>query len=371
MTSSEDPEEQICKNCGAVLKGQYCYSCGQKHQLEKHSFWHMMVHFIGDFFHFDAQLFNTLKPLFSKPGLVPKDFVNGKRIKHLNPIKMYVFVSIVFFALVFYSTDNLFNPPKSTISDKETTDLEEKYLPSMPSIAAFDSLTREQSERNSLQKKVDTPAIESEELAKDNDEKSMQDTTGKHEKNKESDVAFSFKFDDYTLPKTIEEYRAQQDSLSEEEKHGWLKNLINERLIYFDNMAKEDGINVFLLLFKIFLKNLPKLLFVLLPFFALVLKLLYIRRNVYFVDHLVFMIYFYCFLFIIYSVSILIDMALGWNMVWIVFLWSSFYLYFAMRRFYEQVRWKTILKFLIFGSLSSMVATLGILVNFIVAALIA
>jgi hypothetical protein len=175
---------------------------------------------------------------------------------------------------------------------------------------------------------------------------------------KEKEDDFLFYFDDYKIPKSMAEYKADQESKPEAERHGWFSRMIIERVIYFNEKSDKTGETAASLVMEALLKNLPKLLFVLLPVFALLLKLLYVRRDVYYVDHLVFMIYFYCFLYIISAISFINDWLMPWkfDLFWIVLIWAFFYLYFAMRRFYEQGRWKTVLKFLLFGWMSTMVS---------------
>lgn len=104
-----------------------------------------------------------------------------------------------------------------------------------------------------------------------------------------------------------------------------------------------------------FMHRIPQMLFVGLPLFALLLKLLYIRRKKYFyVSHVFFTIYLFCAYFII----ILFNLWLGslGNLLksfipeYISIGLSIFcfiYLYKAMRYFYEQGRFKTILKYIL------------------------
>ncbi len=102
------------------------------------------------------------------------------------------------------------------------------------------------------------------------------------------------------------------------------------------------------------LHSLPKMLFVSLPFFALIFSLLYIRhRNSYYVGHLIFTIHLFVFAFLfllaIFSLGKLQDTT-GWSFGWLKFvLWMLMfvYLYKAMRRVYQQKRGKTILKFIL------------------------
>jgi len=106
-----------------------------------------------------------------------------------------------------------------------------------------------------------------------------------------------------------------------------------------------------------FVHTFPYLLFVSLPLYALYLKLLYIRRKkYYYVDHALFLIFLYIFTFIFLLVFLGID-ALGESLSWnwldiiltIMFLWGLYYGWRAMHKFYEQGRFKTFLKFLLFN----------------------
>ena len=97
------------------------------------------------------------------------------------------------------------------------------------------------------------------------------------------------------------------------------------------------------------------MLFILLPLFAIILKLIYIRRkNYYYVNHGIFSIHFYIFSFItmlgIFGLSKL-NNSLHWGFITFIkaalSLGIFFYLYKAMRNFYKQRRAKTVLKFFI------------------------
>ncbi|HTK21471.1 MAG TPA: DUF3667 domain-containing protein, partial [Mucilaginibacter sp.] len=93
--------ENDCLNCGTIIQGHYCHNCGQEN-LELHeSFGHMMNHAISDYFHFDHQFFHTLKPLLFKPGFLTNEYMAGRRAQYLHPVKMYIFISIVYFLLLF------------------------------------------------------------------------------------------------------------------------------------------------------------------------------------------------------------------------------------------------------------------------------
>src|ERR1700748_1513966 len=97
-------KENDCLNCGTILQGHYCHVCGQENLQIKESFGHMMNHAISDYFHFDHQFFHTLKPLLFKPGFLTNEYMAGRRAQYLHPVKMYIFISLVYFVLLFQNS---------------------------------------------------------------------------------------------------------------------------------------------------------------------------------------------------------------------------------------------------------------------------
>jgi len=83
--------------------------------------------------------------------------------------------------------------------------------------------------------------------------------------------------------------------------------------------------------------TIPISLFILLPIFAFILKILYYNRGRY-AHHLVFSFYFYSFLFTVFSAILILNYF--WDVPdWIdisLILSTFFYLFFALKRFYEQ-----------------------------------
>jgi hypothetical protein len=122
-----------------------------------------------------------------------------------------------------------------------------------------------------------------------------------------------------------------------------------------------------------FMHKFPYILFVSLPFFALILKLLYRRRKQFFYsDHAVFTMYHYIFTFIlllIYAVILEVNKWLEWGILsflsTILFLSGGVYLLLSMKRFYAQGWWKTLGKFLLLNILALFVILL-LMIAFVV-----
>ena len=102
MSHQPERKENNCLNCGTLVAGRYCQHCGQENVETKQSAGALVRHFVYDIFHFDGKFFDTMKQLLFRPGYVPKEYVLGKRSSYLDPIRMYLFTSAVFFLVFFF-----------------------------------------------------------------------------------------------------------------------------------------------------------------------------------------------------------------------------------------------------------------------------
>lgn len=91
------PSEKICKNCGAMITGNYCSNCGEKVYTDKDkNVFHLFeetFHFIT---HFEGKFFNTLKAVITQPGKLSMDYCNGVRKKYFKPISFFLLLVIIY-----------------------------------------------------------------------------------------------------------------------------------------------------------------------------------------------------------------------------------------------------------------------------------
>lgn len=90
-----------CENCHQELLGEknFCSNCGQK-SIPALSLKFLVSEFLDNYFNFDSKLFQTLKFLAFKPGFLSQEFMRGKRIKFVPPVRLYIVISFIFFLLV-------------------------------------------------------------------------------------------------------------------------------------------------------------------------------------------------------------------------------------------------------------------------------
>ena len=314
------------------MQGKYCHVCGQENVVPKETFWSMLVHFFYDITHFDSSFFTTVKDLFFKPGFLSKEYMKGRRKSYLHPVRMYVFTSAFFFLLFF----NFFAPSgELTIKDDPLT-MEERS----GTIEDFNKELKKDSSSKSILRQLEllrdtTREVRMTDLWEISGAEPGMSINGKRYRSKR-------------------EYDSLQKLLPASARDGWIKKTFIAKIIEINEKyrgqpqraLKEVGNNI--------LHKLPYLLLISLPVFALLLKLIYIRRkNFYYADHGIFTIHLYVFAFYllltVFALSTLQNKTGVSDIEWVIgllFILLYFYLYKAMRNFYGQRRLKTFLKFL-------------------------
>lgn len=86
-----------CENCGRALLGDYCYACGQPVKGLVRHFSSIIGDFADSVLNLDTRLPRTLWPLLAKPGFLTTEYFAGRRVRYVSPVRLFVFISIVTF----------------------------------------------------------------------------------------------------------------------------------------------------------------------------------------------------------------------------------------------------------------------------------
>ena len=94
------PEEPFtCLNCSAPVPGRYCAACGQSREVHVLSMHEVVGDVTHSLLHLDSRVWNTLRTLVLKPGQLTNEFIAGRHQRYLPPFRLYLVISVLFFAL--------------------------------------------------------------------------------------------------------------------------------------------------------------------------------------------------------------------------------------------------------------------------------
>ena len=320
MSKSPVRKDKTCLNCRYVVENRFCPNCGQENTDTRKTFYHLFVHFFEDLTHYENAFWKTIRNLLLKPAALTKEYLSGKRLSYLAPVRLYIFISFVtFFIIAIF--------PNETNSDFITIDNNAKNNPAVKTATSV--------EKEKLKKLVDAKVI-----SQDTADKLLK-TAVKSEQ--EKDTSFiDFKY------KTFQELEAHKKELNP------FEYILNKKAIpifqkYTNKEIKEKFI-------ESVIHNFPKILIIYMPLFAFILWLFHGKKRWYYFDHGIFTLHYFSFLLLIYFLLFLFNKIIDSLVVnaltntisklinLVGYLWMVYYFFPAHRRFYKESRFVSIIK---------------------------
>lgn len=321
---TEIDKPQHCANCDYELKGEnFCPQCGQSTKFERPRFLHFISESLANALAFDSKFYRTFVTLYRHPGKVAREYINGKRMMYMNPVRFYFLSSLV---LIFFTSalDDGLNVHINDGNEAAST------LDSVNALVVDSAATEVVNQLDSI--------------------------------SEDEDLSVGFNIDSSETNNMIFRFTQENPDVELEEgldslglEHNW-----NNRFTYtqFKKLNSMNGQE-----FGEFLSSkLFWILFWFLPIYAIWLKLIYVRNDVLYFEHLFFAFYTQSAFFIMLTVATIVDW-LGPDISIFVILGFGIYLFFAIRGFYQQGIGKTILKyllanigFMIFGAVMTVIS---------------
>jgi len=324
-----------CLNCYEELtpEDNYCPCCGQENQNQKVPLPVFINDFFANFLSFDSSLYRTLPAFLFKPGKLTIDFNEGKRKKHLHPIRLYLIFSLFYFfviSLVIPTNflDRIMASDLSAIMDDEDENIQAK----METLSEDEKRTVD-----SLFQKVKLTSLSTQRL----DTVPVEKTNWKKIKALAQDDDLTDEQFSAALNKTSWDF--DFFNISIEKKRRFIAN----SNLYINNSAR----------------NLPLMMFILLPFFALILQMLYIRHANYYVEHLIHSLNLHSFAYLIYGIGILLihfEIGNPWTVIWISFMMVTFYAFLSIKKIHGGGWFKTFFKFTLLGFIYLNILSMGL-----------
>jgi hypothetical protein len=100
-----------CPNCGAIVSGNFCHDCGQETVLHPPSTREFLHEFIGHYVALEGKLWKSLLLLLFRPGQLTLEYINGRRVRYIQPLRLYLTFSLIFFAAIKFTAHDTVQVP--------------------------------------------------------------------------------------------------------------------------------------------------------------------------------------------------------------------------------------------------------------------
>ncbi|WP_454832492.1 DUF3667 domain-containing protein [Pseudoxanthomonas wuyuanensis] len=394
MSEVSDPHHPAqCENCATPLQGGFCHRCGQTAHSPLRSFGHAIEDFFESFWHLDGRVFGTLRELLW-PGRLANAYLAGHRAPYVAPLRLFVILSVLTFFVAKYALQfgDIPNPPTvpavsgQTVAAgpgdsaaaggvdfqrlrtvEEVTRLRDEtvdgLLAARAAIPAALAFPRQKIEEN-IRATQARARLRIAELQPGHPALSQPDPLP--EGQPLPDPAAGSLFSHRGKPWHPVDNPVRLGWLPEFGNR-WLNKKIARAEDNIPRMQKDPE------LFKhAFLGAIPSALFVLVPVFALLLKLGYLETGRLYLEHLAVALYSHAFLCVALLAFCLLAMLDGWigpNAGWfgyltgtleiLIVLWMPVYLLLMQQRVYRQHPLLTLVKYLVLGSLYFFLVTMA------------
>ncbi|MCZ8061632.1 DUF3667 domain-containing protein [Silanimonas sp.] len=373
------PTDAHCRNCGSPLYGEHCYACGQPTKGLVRHFSSILGDVADTIFNIDGRLLRTLPALLLKPGFLTREYIEGHRVRYVSPVRLFVFLCIgTFFAAKLATpsfeigrddavrvagTDAVVLDPDGNEGFEEI-DTVEGVEARMAEVRAEFAASRKESEGvpgmrsvlDATEKQVEAAAAAriAELRASEGDggaPATRESSPGfsVDENSDTPDINFNGKpWDAETNPLVIE---SLPDGVNR-----WLNTQIGHVPQNWKRVREDPD-----LLRNAFYSALPTALFVLVPVFALLLKILYVYQRRLYMEHLVSALHghaFVCAMLLVLMAMTSFESLLGspawlaapmgW-LEWLALAWIPAYLWLHLKRVHGQGWFATSLNFAILG----------------------
>jgi hypothetical protein len=346
-TKKEQAPLTHCENCGTELRGHYCSNCGQAAIDYRRSFRHVIIDVLDSFLNWDSKFIRTIGLLLWRPGWLTNQFLEGRRVRFLHPLRLYLLVSIVFFLCAkLIPVSDTHTVKAEDLPPEARAHLEEKMakLRAKQKDRPFFEFTSDEKELHVVPQVTPTPAETK--AAVDHKEPNVPQTTATPS---EARMAV----DEIKSEVAAEKKKGPGPKIHfGRDKDGprtpfetWMEQRIKDRI-------GEDGTKA-----KLFVEtlrsNLSTMMLFCIPLFAFVLKILYIRQKRFYIEHLIYALNIHAFFYISAILVVLISIGLnrwipGTPQVLLTLFLSLLVVvqvFISIRRVYRQGWFMTTLKF--------------------------
>lgn len=324
MSKSHLRKDKTCLNCRHVVEKRYCPNCGQENTDTRKTFHHLFIHFFEDLTHYENAFWKTIKNLYLRPSSLTKEYLSGKRLSYLAPVRLYIFISFVTFFLLALLPN-----------------AEDEYIKSNQPIA-IQVKGKDGKIKDSI---IHPKNLKVADLIKVQEE-ALKEKNVSNEKLNEGFVNFGY--NNVRELDSCQKYGPVNERLDD-----WEYSIVKKTLLVKAKYSKQELMEKF---FEQARHNFPKTLFIYMPLFAFILWIFHGKKRWYYFDHGIFTLHYFSFLLL--SVLIIVFFRKGMDCfiensvtslitkagTYAGYIWMFYYFFPAHHRFYGETRFISFLK---------------------------
>ncbi len=313
-----------CFNCNTPLPSEavYCLSCGQKHTTGRIKLRSLMGDFLAEQFNLDSRILKTAQAIII-PGKLTEEFFLGKHKTYSSPLRLFLVTAVLFASVLALQ---LFQDEK--IGGNNLTEM------------------IHENERFHVLLKLDSIHLEQKGLFKNTTVNNALDTVSAHLReildNPSDSILLSeeIQIANFNLPNISRDDFENMSSTELRDSYGKDMQFWERLLLTQGVKSIKQGDNLAQYLFG----KTTLALFFMMPFLAFFLKIVYIRRKKFYVEHLIFSFHYHAFLFLLFTLVTVSQSYLGGGVIGIGFFVAFVYLFISLKRIYQQGWFRTLLK---------------------------
>lgn len=116
----ENADVKLCLNCGTELNGEFCHNCGQNANNSNSTIKGFVLEYLNNAFLWDTNQVRTIWQLMRRPGFLTKEFIAGKYVSYVHPLKLNMFILFVFITVfLLFSSDKKISHSVSDLTKEE------------------------------------------------------------------------------------------------------------------------------------------------------------------------------------------------------------------------------------------------------------
>lgn len=360
-----------CANCGAPMYGPFCYACGQPEKGMIRHLASVMADIADTIFNVDSRIFRSIPALYFRPGFLTNEYFAGRRTRYVTPFRLFFFLCVIaFFAIQFAlmpqigSIDNgvSMDGITSAQTPEELDERTQKFVAELEEARKAAAIAPKAAAK--IGENIDAAKEKSQERRAYLVERAKAIAEGRPTPPDKYEHGF-FEVDGVSWKPTHDSTRV-----------AWLPDFVNEKIFstsqhFMENLStlRSNPSRFVAGIFSV----LPQTLFVLMPLFALLLKIAYLFKRRLYMEHLMVALHSHAFIFLSLLLLVVVYLLAGWAtdhatplvpllrlMRAAIWTWLFVYLFIMAKKVYRQGWFMTTVKFCFVGFCYTILLTFGI-----------